>query len=358
MSGVSLVQKVENILITIDHYSDYVPFWSSVTNLVDIFEKGLGEWVCGTEALKEHEYCKYIHDKPYWRCTLLILPIIGNVIIAIYDYFEMRYEEKVKKLDEEAEARLFGIFPLPNDPVERERALQNGREVQARQLGIHIPLGTDPAERRRLVDEADARQMAAAKANALQILGAGIQAFAWVITDFNDYIQNPDQPVHIPFLALWIINQNQPPGQFVRAFNGTPLENLNFYWETIIKTQFSLIDRSIVQYENAGMMNDPIMAQKKREFEIHRTQLIQMREDSYVKLVRQLTPEQVLEEMRAQYSSSFTEEEEKHVSEHNSNAMPQMALIKAIQNRRAKIQEPYRKIEFKVFASLNLLLNN
>lgn len=128
MASVSSSCTFENILIKIDQYSDYVPVWSTVTNLIAIFEKYVGNWICCQTSSEDHEYCKYIQDKSYRRCALLLLPIIGNVVIAIYDFFMMYNSGATQELDEEA--REYDIENV-DDPFEiyqkTERALQEAR---------------------------------------------------------------------------------------------------------------------------------------------------------------------------------------------------------------------------------------
>ena len=352
MSDISSVQRLENILITVDNCSDYVPGWSAVTNLVDIFEKGVGEWACGTEALKEHEYCKHIHDKPYWRCALLLLPIIGNVIIAIYDYYQMRHQEKMKRLGEDMDAGFLGIGTLPNDPAERAFALQYGSDAfEARNLGIVGPLPEGSAHRRLILDETRTEIMAAAKANFIQSLDAQVQAFQNTINDFKERIQHPENPIGIEIQGGLFGTGKllQTLGVYPQEFNKTPFENLNFYWLTI-RQQFSFTALGL-GLGDLGLKDDPDVAQRKQQIETHQATLIQLRRTSYENLVGQLNREAFLKEMKAQYLDSFTKEKP---TDDSVNAMKYFELLAAIKERLTQIEEPYRKIELEVFAALDL----
>lgn len=68
-------------LIKIDTFADYIPVVSTVTNLVDLFFKAV---VLPTIEKKNHYYT-HIDDKSVLRCLILLIPILGNLIVAIYD---------------------------------------------------------------------------------------------------------------------------------------------------------------------------------------------------------------------------------------------------------------------------------
>ena len=77
------MNSVSRALIKADNFLDYVPVLSSISNLVILFQKCVLANVPKNE-ITDHYY-KHIKDKSCVRCVILLIPVIGNVIIAIND---------------------------------------------------------------------------------------------------------------------------------------------------------------------------------------------------------------------------------------------------------------------------------
>jgi len=73
------------MLTHIDMFFDYVPFISTVTNIVNIFQKFLIIPFIDKDYLKESHYFFHIQNKGLFRCVLLIVPILGNLIVIGVD---------------------------------------------------------------------------------------------------------------------------------------------------------------------------------------------------------------------------------------------------------------------------------
>ena len=80
----------------VDHIADYVPVMSTITNIINIFQKliiDIGRIRPNSE--KDH-YFHHIKDKSYGRCFFAaLLPVIGNIILGIYDYRKGKSESEV-----------------------------------------------------------------------------------------------------------------------------------------------------------------------------------------------------------------------------------------------------------------------
>src|SRR5262249_3194986 len=92
------VSEADSAAADVDRWIDYFPLYSSVTNacaicvkaaldindlLSDLFRK----YVLNAPPLgpsKSH-FLQYIRDKSYWRCLTLLVPILGNILVALYD---------------------------------------------------------------------------------------------------------------------------------------------------------------------------------------------------------------------------------------------------------------------------------
>ncbi len=88
---------------------DYLPFVSSYTNCVALFHQYVGTHnVDGMDSEKSHVYTYYQNKSPI-RCAILLIPIIGNLLVAAYDMF-------------------LSIFPSRNSNVEQEKTNPNVEE--------------------------------------------------------------------------------------------------------------------------------------------------------------------------------------------------------------------------------------
>ena len=69
--------------VNVDKVTDYIPGVSTVTNLVDLLGKGvLGN--VPVDASREI-YASHLQEKSTLRCVILLVPVLGNVVIGIYD---------------------------------------------------------------------------------------------------------------------------------------------------------------------------------------------------------------------------------------------------------------------------------
>lgn len=81
MTGVT---NFPSLLIKADTFCDYVPVLSTISNLVDLFQKYVIVPIL-TEKGKENHYYKHIKEKSSLRSIALLVPMIGNICIAIFD---------------------------------------------------------------------------------------------------------------------------------------------------------------------------------------------------------------------------------------------------------------------------------
>lgn len=110
-----------NLLVTADRYSSYIPLASTVTNLVDIFLKYVVIPRMQEKEVWNSHYYMHLDQKSFARCITLLVPILGNIIIATYDFVHRQWDDKEQVL---ATVKEFG-YKL-NDASAR---LQNDKEV-------------------------------------------------------------------------------------------------------------------------------------------------------------------------------------------------------------------------------------
>lgn len=76
----------DDFRIDLDRFCDFIPITSTVTNLIDLFQKHAYSAVEKTGASRQNSYWSYIGNKDNLRCILLAIPFF-NIPVAIYYYF-------------------------------------------------------------------------------------------------------------------------------------------------------------------------------------------------------------------------------------------------------------------------------
>lgn len=76
---------VSGTLICLDQTCDRLPVVSTVTNLIDLFEKCAFTCCCKPNSIHSNRYFSYIHNKSILRSLVLLVPILGNILVGVYD---------------------------------------------------------------------------------------------------------------------------------------------------------------------------------------------------------------------------------------------------------------------------------
>jgi Domain of unknown function (DUF4116) len=79
------VTPLSKLLVNVDNIANYIPVASTVTNLVDLFQKCVLLFV-KDEAIKKSHYFSHINDKKALRCVVLLVPVFGNIIVGYIDW--------------------------------------------------------------------------------------------------------------------------------------------------------------------------------------------------------------------------------------------------------------------------------
>lgn len=77
--------KVSSLLVKADRLCDYIPLVSTVSNLIDLFQKYVVLPFLHQDTIKASRYYQHLQQKSFLRCIALIIPILGNIIVGIYD---------------------------------------------------------------------------------------------------------------------------------------------------------------------------------------------------------------------------------------------------------------------------------
>src|ERR1700733_4155498 len=86
--------------VRFDQYTDYVPGFSTVTNLIDIFLKCVVQPQIDEKYLQTNHYFMYLDIKMLRRCIILLIPILGNVFAVVIDLWYWNCAEDALELAE------------------------------------------------------------------------------------------------------------------------------------------------------------------------------------------------------------------------------------------------------------------
>lgn len=103
--------SADEISVKLDQIADYVPGLSTLTNTVALIQQRI--WKEKSEdhpAIKKDRYYTHITDKAKWRCVVLLLPFIGNFIVAVYDIVNKVRANKLQPKISEPDL----VLPRPN----------------------------------------------------------------------------------------------------------------------------------------------------------------------------------------------------------------------------------------------------
>lgn len=88
------MSSINIFLVKVDCVCDYVPVVSTVTNFFDLFQKCVILPFTQKETIEANHYYKHLNQKSFARCILLMLPLVGNIIIGIYDFTHKKGDKK------------------------------------------------------------------------------------------------------------------------------------------------------------------------------------------------------------------------------------------------------------------------
>ncbi|PIS00701.1 MAG: hypothetical protein COT84_06255, partial [Chlamydiae bacterium CG10_big_fil_rev_8_21_14_0_10_35_9] len=110
--------EIGKCLAKVDTFCDYVPGLSSVSSLTDLFLKTVIFPNIEPSSIKSSHYYTHLSQKSFTRCIALLIPVIGNILVAIYDFVNRKYDDKDFMLDaiqQNARSFRFASERLKND---------------------------------------------------------------------------------------------------------------------------------------------------------------------------------------------------------------------------------------------------
>ena len=90
----NMTSRIGNFLVKADSLCDYIPIVSTATNLIDLFVKYVVIPSINPQRIANNHYYTHVQQKDAFRCIALLIPIVGNIATAIYDFANRKYQNK------------------------------------------------------------------------------------------------------------------------------------------------------------------------------------------------------------------------------------------------------------------------
>lgn len=280
--------KFNNALVSIDEYCDYVPFASSAVNFVHIFEKAIFNSCCSDDYIVSHNYVSHITDKSTLRCVTLLVPILGNIVVGIYDFINKRKWEK-----EEINIRAVHVGLKSED----------------------LPKST--SKKIKIIEAAEHEQMQRLKQLQTSILNLRIGCLQESLNTFRNFLSNPNEPIEIEFVL-----------------NGTHQEQIDEYW---------LYLRCVFPMMREKFDEDVALREKQEEFAELNRQFVELRQTSYREYIESIDDNQLLEEAKKYYVLSFFDEEHNEIAK-SLEGMTLETMYPKLKKRELEIKNHYTKL--------------
>jgi len=87
------IGSVRSRMVSLDNFFDYVPVFSTITNIVDLFQKCLVLPFMDKKNIADSHYFTHIDQKSAGRCALLLIPVIGNLAAIFFDLASLKNTE-------------------------------------------------------------------------------------------------------------------------------------------------------------------------------------------------------------------------------------------------------------------------
>lgn len=285
MSQIAAVSSSSDTLIWVDRVCDYIPGVSSITNFANmIFQAFFFD--CCSSSIREDRFFTYLEDKdPIRSAILVLLPILGQVIIAIYDVVQY-FTQDSETSNGKAQERL-----TQGDTIQLELQLNSLRQQQ----GPAVVLSKDEKQ---FVEAAEQNVADLPKNIRERILYN--ERMRLSIEKFRALISNPEEPLQ--FYGLLSIQQSQ--------LIGSQQEKVDYFWNYL---KCDLVLEKVAAFcEQASQNQNEALENERQIFSQLKIALMDLRRTFYREYIRTLDRVALLQEARNVYVQSFEQKERKN----------------------------------------------
>jgi hypothetical protein len=126
----NLNSSLNKFLVEIDSFLDYIPIVSTVSNLIDIFQKkAIIPHLQSNKSsvLKEHYFC-HINSKDSVRCVILLVPFLGNALTFYQDFFTDDGYARTKSIDCNIKENAIKVLGLSEEKAKNQQEVVEAYE--------------------------------------------------------------------------------------------------------------------------------------------------------------------------------------------------------------------------------------
>ncbi|MDP1609115.1 MAG: ankyrin repeat domain-containing protein [Chlamydiales bacterium] len=120
---------ISSALIYADKVCNYIPFISTLSNAMNLFQK-YGPSSCLPDTITKSRYWEYIQAKNTRMSVALLVPIFGNLIFLTYNYV---YDDFIKKIEE-----FYDVTKKKNETIKQENCDLRMKIQQLTQERNHV----------------------------------------------------------------------------------------------------------------------------------------------------------------------------------------------------------------------------
>ncbi|GAB4230961.1 MAG: hypothetical protein Tsb0021_09160 [Chlamydiales bacterium] len=273
--------------------------------MIDLFEKCVLAYCSIPQTVRENRYFSHIKDKHALRCIVLLIPILGNGMVAIYDF------------------------------ILKPRSERRELEYRALRFGINeedFPRST--SELRTLVEQKREEELQEKKQKVLTSYEQQISLMNQTIEKFQKVINDPNEEIEIQ--GVFGIRY---------TYNGTHQQKINYYWSNIkLLYSFQGLGTNIINMSEIS--GDDAFQSKKQRVSQLQNQLTELRFDSYKGYIETLSNAELLNEAKKYYLKTLSEEEQLTMKD-SIDPMNFEDLLPKLQESLSQGKDVYQTIEIK-----------
>lgn len=89
-----MVNNVSSFFVKADRFFDRIPVLSSISNLVDLFQKAFVIPAKSRDSVEQNHYYTHLNQKSFVRCVALLVPVLGNIMVGLFDKLNTKRKEQ------------------------------------------------------------------------------------------------------------------------------------------------------------------------------------------------------------------------------------------------------------------------
>jgi len=229
-----------------------------------------------SKSIKSNHYFSYVKDKSGLRCVILLVPILGNITVGIYDLIQNRRAKR------------------------NEKAERFAQDIQAISLGLDCDALPHDINKRRQILEDKQQEIIQIQ---IKSFDQQIIVMEGVVERFNKIIKDPQEPLEL-----------SSNGKIIGTYEGSHPDKIEEFWSSVKLVFF------MQEWLNSSLSTpvpDQIVeiSQKQQELIKIKNTLLELRQTSYHDYVQTIGKDELLQEAQIYYLETPKHEPEDDVKQ-------------------------------------------